>query len=175
MKESVEMADRQIQYQKMPEGNRCFHLSVNTPEETNDEPTTYFSVGFLNSRPLNNLDLLPPLIKTVPHETDSEQMLQIPCESDESSNFSSDHTGNACGQSINNDHPHFENISLLKPLTDDAEYTSDFIAKNMDSDRNMEPQETMASSREIVPSHRENGNATCSSQGKFYVYFEEWS
>ncbi|XP_020647079.3 interleukin-1 receptor-associated kinase-like 2 isoform X2 [Pogona vitticeps] len=175
VKESVEMADRQIQYHQMPEGNRCFRLSVNTPEETNDEPTTSLNVGFsgdhscegrVNSEPLNDVDLLPPLIRTVPHETNSEQLLQIPCESDEYDSFSWDHSGNACcrSRSLSNGHPHFENISLLKHLNNDAEYTSDFTAKKMDSDRSMEPQEATASSSGIVPSHRGNSSATCSSE-----------
>ncbi|KAJ7316957.1 hypothetical protein JRQ81_003119 [Phrynocephalus forsythii] len=174
VKENVEMAGHQIEFHKMTEGNRCFHLSVNTPEETNDEPTTFLSAGLsgdhscekgVNSELSNNVDLLPPLIRTVPHEMDSEQIvLRIPCKSDESSDFSWDHTGNACCQSPNSSHPHFENISVLKPLANDAEYTSDFTAKKMDPDTSLEPRETMASSSGIVPSHRENGNAACSSQ-----------
>ncbi|XP_042308712.1 interleukin-1 receptor-associated kinase-like 2 isoform X2 [Sceloporus undulatus] len=171
--EIVKMADHQIQHQKMLQGSSYFGLSVNIPEETNDEPASPFTDSFssnlnyksnVNSASLNCKYLLPPLTRAVPPETYSGQLLRVPCESDESSNFSWDPLKDAGCQIQSNSHQDLENISLATPLTKDLDYSNDFTAENMDFDRSMKPQEARASSNKITPPNRENTAADFSSQ-----------
>ncbi|XP_062977540.1 interleukin-1 receptor-associated kinase-like 2 isoform X2 [Elgaria multicarinata webbii] len=170
--EILKLADRQIRYQKMPERSRYFGLSDNTPEETNDEPASPF-VGLsdnhesnVNSASLTCADLLLPLIRVVPPETYSEQMLRVPCESDESCNFSWGPMEDVACRPPSNSHPDLRNVSSTKPLTKEPEYASVFTADSMDTDRTMKPQETaVASSNTAISSNTEDSGAACSSQG----------
>ncbi|XP_044307197.1 interleukin-1 receptor-associated kinase-like 2 isoform X1 [Varanus komodoensis] len=169
--EIMEVADHPIQYQKMPEGSRYFGFSDNTPEETNDEPASPFIVGLsddhndsVSPRSLNCADLLPPLIRVVPPETYSGQMLQVPCESDESSNFSWDPMEDVAYQPPRNSHPDLGNAASAKPLSKDPEDSSDFRAENMDCDRTIKPQEMTVPSSGMLQSNTKEGDAACSSQ-----------
>ncbi|XP_032997034.1 interleukin-1 receptor-associated kinase-like 2 isoform X2 [Lacerta agilis] len=166
--EIIEMAVHQIQCQEMAEWSRYRGLSMNTPEE-NDEPASPLNFGFsneVNPGSLNCGDLLPPLMSAMSPETYSGQMLQVPCESDESSNFSWDPTDAAvaCLPPSNNSQ-YLENVSPTKPLANDSEYSTVFSTKNMNS--NKEPLETTASLNKTTPSNTntESSGAACSSQG----------
>ncbi|KAM6472933.1 interleukin-1 receptor-associated kinase-like 2 isoform 2-T2 [Liasis olivaceus] len=150
--EIMEIADCQTRSQNTSEGSRNLGFFINTPEETNDEPASPFSVdvyghnyeGCANSGSLNSATVLPPFIKVLPPETYSEQMLRVPCESDESCNFSWDPVEHAvcCPPTKINLEP--ESVSFTKSVM--------FTAKNTDSDRNTNQQE------------RKNDGAACSSQ-----------
>ncbi|KAH0630211.1 hypothetical protein JD844_012944 [Phrynosoma platyrhinos] len=160
--------------QKMLQGSSYFGLSVNIPEETNDEPASPFTDSFssdlnyesnVNSASLNCKYLLPPLTRAMPPETCSGHLLRVPCESDESSNFSWDPLKDAACQIQSNSHQELENISLAKPLTNNLDYSNDFTAENVNFDRSMKPQEATVSSNRITPPNRENTAAVYSSQG----------
>ncbi|XP_028575140.2 interleukin-1 receptor-associated kinase-like 2 isoform X1 [Podarcis muralis] len=165
--EIIEMADHQIQCQKMPEWSRYHGLSMNTPEE-NDESASPLHFGFSNEAnpgSLNCGDLLPPLMSAMSPETYSGQILRVPCESDESSNFSWDPTDAAAAcQPPSNNSRYLENVSPTKPLANDSEYSSVFSTKNMDS--NKEPLEITGSLNKTTPSNTntESSGAACSSQ-----------
>ncbi|XP_061474494.1 interleukin-1 receptor-associated kinase-like 2 isoform X2 [Rhineura floridana] len=166
--EIMEMADHQIQCQKMPEGSRYIGLSVNTPEETNDEPASPFNCSLsdrVNPNSLNCADLIQPLMRVMIPDTCSGQMLRVPCESDESSNFSWNPVEDAACQPPSNGSPNQENISPTKPLGNNPKYISDFTAKNIDCNRN-ESLEATASSNRMTSSHTntENAGITCTSQ-----------
>ncbi|XP_063147698.1 interleukin-1 receptor-associated kinase-like 2 isoform X2 [Candoia aspera] len=152
--EMMEIADRQTRSQNTSE-SRNLGLFINTPEETNDEPASPFNVdfyshsceGWANSGSLNCATTLPPAINVLPPETYSEQMLRVPCESDESCNFSWDpveHTP-CCPSTKSNLEP--ENVSFTKPVM--------FTAKNTETDRKTNQE-------------RKNDGAACSSQGKSF-------
>ncbi|XP_066474238.1 interleukin-1 receptor-associated kinase-like 2 isoform X2 [Tiliqua scincoides] len=171
--EIMEVVDRQLQDQNVLEGNKCSRLSVNTPEETNDEPASPFigailgnnHEGNVNATVLNCADLLPPLISVMPPEAYSEQMLRVPCESDESSSFLWDFKEDGTCQPPSSSHAEPESISFTEPQSCDPECTSNFTAENIASDRRKMIQETAASPNTMDPSIRENSDAACYSQG----------
>lgn len=163
MSEIMERAAYQIQEQKVPDGSIFPGHTVNTPEETNDEPASSFNHDFSdnnnyeprgNAGSLNCAGLLPPVVRTMPPEIYSGQLLQIPCESDESSNFSWDPAVHAVCHS----HTDPENIFPTKSPAGDPEYTSDFVADHGVSERREEQQERM------IPEGSTSSNASCSSQ-----------
>lgn len=155
----------------MFEGNKCSRLSDNTPEETNDEPASPFTgenhEDNVNATVLNCSDLLPPLIRIIPHDAYAEQKLRVPCESDESSSFLWDFKEDGACQPQSISHAESENISFSKPQTCDPEHTRDFTAENIASDRRKMLQETAASPNTSDPSKSENSDpdAACYSQG----------
>ncbi|XP_015280713.1 PREDICTED: interleukin-1 receptor-associated kinase-like 2 [Gekko japonicus] len=167
----MEMADHQLQYRKMSEGREYPGLSLNIPEETNDEPASPFNDGFsddnydgsMNAESLNCVDLLPPLIRVMSPETYSEQRLRVPCESDESSNFSWDPMGDVAYQPPTNGLPGPENVSPIMLHANDPEYDDDVTAKSVVSEKHIPPQEAAVSS-EGTFLNIENSGATCSSQ-----------
>ncbi|KAJ6668279.1 hypothetical protein lerEdw1_015656 [Lerista edwardsae] len=171
--EIVEVAARRLQDQNTLEGSKCSRLSDNIPEETNDEPASPFigaifgdnHEGDVNATVLNCTDLLPPLIRVVPPETHSEQMLRVPCESDESSSFLWDFTEDSACQPPSSSHTEPENISVTEPQTCDPECTTGFTAENTVSDRRKMLQETAISPSIMDPSIRGNSDAACRSQG----------
>lgn len=173
MCEIVEVAARQLQDQNMIEGSKCSRLSDNIPEETNDEPPSPFigatlsgnREGDVNTTVLNCTDLLSPLIRVVPPETHSEQMLRVPCESDESSSFLWDFTEDGSCQPPNSSHTELENIPLTEPQPCNPECTSGFTPENTVSDRRKMLQETAISPSIMEPSIGGNSDATCCSQG----------
>nr|XP_008115205.1 PREDICTED: interleukin-1 receptor-associated kinase-like 2 isoform X1 [Anolis carolinensis] len=153
VKEIVEMAHRQMQHQKMTQGSSCFGPSINIPEETNDEPASSFIDGFpvnsnyeRNSVSLNCNDLLPPLTRATVPETYSMQMLHVPCESDESSNFFWDPMEDADCQLQRRSHQHLENTSLAGPLPSDLECNNNFTTENTNFGQSMKLQEEAVSS-----------------------------
>ncbi|XP_053158966.1 interleukin-1 receptor-associated kinase-like 2 [Hemicordylus capensis] len=179
--EITEMAAHHIEAHKVAEGSKYCRLFVNTPEETNDEPASPFNGGVsvygncessVNAGSLNCVDLLPPLIRVAVPETYSEQMLRVPCESDESSSFLWDLAEDVSCQQQNISHPDPENISPTEPHTNNQEYTSDFTA-NVVSDRSTKLQETSSASDSMTSSNRENSAATCSSQAQANEAFME--
>ncbi|XP_077181401.1 interleukin-1 receptor-associated kinase-like 2 isoform X2 [Paroedura picta] len=149
----METADHQ-----MSEGREYPGLSLNIPEETNDEPASPFNNGFSgdnhdrnrNADSLSCMDLLPPLIRVMSPETYSEQRLRVPCESDESSNFSWDPIGDVAYQPPTNDLPDLENASPITFHASAPEYNGDVTTKPVVSEKNIPPQEA--------------AGATCSSQ-----------
>ncbi|KAL7986162.1 hypothetical protein Chor_011328 [Crotalus horridus] len=149
--EMIEIADRQTRSQNMSERSRNLGLFINIPEETNDEPASPFNVDFYghnhegsaNSGSLNCATTLPPCIKVLPPETYSEQNLRIPCESDESCNFSWEPVEHASCCTPTKHSLELENVSCTKPLM--------FTAKSTDSDRTNQEQGT-------------NDGTACSSQ-----------
>nr|XP_056708751.1 interleukin-1 receptor-associated kinase-like 2 [Euleptes europaea] len=166
----METADHQMQYQKMSEGRKYPGLSLNTPEETNDEPASPFYNSFsndncdgsMNAESLNCVDLLPPLIRVMSPETYSEQMLRVPCETDESSNFSWVPLEDVAYNPPTNGLPDPENVSPITFLTNDPEY-NDVIAKSVVSERHLPPQQAAVSSNRTLL-NIEHFGATCSSQ-----------
>ncbi|KAL8212648.1 UNVERIFIED_CONTAM: hypothetical protein K2H54_054209 [Gekko kuhli] len=166
----MEMADHQLQYWKMSEGREYPGLSLNIPEETNDEPASPFNNGFsndncdgsTNAELLNCVDLLPRFIRVMSPETYSEQRLRVPCESDESSNFLGDPMGDVAYPPPTNGLPDPENISPLTFHADDPEYNN-VTAKSVVSEKHIPPQEATVSSKRTFL-NIENPGATCSSQ-----------
>ncbi|XP_054832135.1 interleukin-1 receptor-associated kinase-like 2 [Eublepharis macularius] len=167
----METADHQRQYQMMLEERGYPGHSLNTPEETNDEPACPFNNGFsddncdgnMNAGSLNYVDMLPPLIRVTSAETYSEQMLRIPCESDESSNFSWDPIRDGAYQPPTNGLPDPENIFPLEFHTNNPEYNDDITAKSTVSEGHIPSQEAPVSSKRTLL-NTENSSDTCSSQ-----------
>lgn len=175
----METADHHLQYWKMSEGREYPGLSLNIPEETNDEPASPFNNGFLddncdgtmNAELLNCVDLLPPLIRVMSPETRSEQRLRVPCESDESSNFSWDPMGDIAYQPPTNGLPDPENVPPITFHANDPEYNDDVTAKSVISEKHIPPQEAAVSSERTLL-NTENSGATCSSQGNVFMSFK---
>ncbi|XP_048347819.1 interleukin-1 receptor-associated kinase-like 2 [Sphaerodactylus townsendi] len=163
----MEKLDHQMQYQKMSEGRKYPELSLNTPEETNDEPASPFNNGSsddncdgsINAESLNCVDLLPPLMSVKSPETYPEQMLRVPCESDESSNFPWDPLEDVAYQAPVGGLP--ENISPIMCLANNPEY-NDITAKSIDSERHIPQEVAVSSNRTLL--NIENSGATCSSE-----------
>ncbi|XP_060095623.1 interleukin-1 receptor-associated kinase-like 2 [Heteronotia binoei] len=167
----MEIAAHQLQYQKKSEGREYPGLSLNIPEETNDEPASPFNNSFsddncdgsMHAELLNCVDLLPPLIRVMSPETYSEQRLRVPCESDESSNFSWDPMRDVAYQPPTNGLPDPENVFPITFHANDPEYSDDVTAKSVVSEKHTPPQEAPVSPKRTLLDI-ENSGATCSSQ-----------
>lgn len=170
----MEIADHQLK-NHMLERREYPGLSLNIPEETNDEPASSFNNSFsdgncnrsMNTESVNCVDLLPPLIRVMSSGTYSEQRLQIPCESDESSNFSWDPMEDVAYQPPTTGLPNPENVSSIEFHANDPEYNDDVTAESVVSEKHIPLQEAAVSSKRTLL-NTENSGATCSSQGNAF-------